>query len=123
SEEVINEKIKPLKQYHFGNNEMKKMNVVVFIMESFAREYCGAFNTKLESKTYQSYTPFLDSLAQNSLIFDNAYTNGLKSIHAMPAILAGIPSFKDAYTSSPYSNTESESLISVLNAEGYTSTF
>ena len=123
SEEVINEKIKPFKQYHSEENEMKKMNVVIFIMESFAREYCGAFNTKLESKTYKSYTPFLDSLAQHSLIFDNAYTNGLKSIHAMPAILAGIPSFKDAFTSSPYSNTESESLISVLNGQGYETTF
>lgn len=123
SEEVINEKIKPFKQYHSEDNEMQKMNVVVFIMESFAREYCGAFNTKLESKTYQSYTPFLDSLAGHSLIFDNAYSNGLKSIHAMSAVLAGIPSFKDAFTSSPYSNTESESLISVLNEQGYETTF
>src|SRR5690606_25060760 len=123
SEEIINQKLKPFKQYHTGDTPMKKMNVVVFIMESFAREYCGAFNTKLESKTYQSYTPFLDSLAQHSLIFDNAYTNGFKSIHAMPTILAGIPSFKDAFTSSPYSNTESESLISVLNEQGYTTTF
>lgn len=123
SEEIINQKLKPFKQYHTGDTPMKKMNVVVFIMESFAREYCGAFNTKLNSKTYQSYTPFLDSLAQHSLIFDNAYTNGLKSIHAMPAILAGIPSFKDAFTSSAYSNTESESIVSVLNSQGYTTTF
>lgn len=123
SEVLITEKIKPFKQYHFEEAEMKKMNVVVIIMESFAREYTGAFNSRLESATYQSYTPFLDSLAQHSLIFDNAYTNGLKSIHAMPAILAGIPSFKDAFTSSPYSNTESESLVSVLKGQGYETTF
>src|SRR5690606_19732962 len=48
SEEVVNQKIKPFKQYHFGDGEMQKMNVVIFIMESFAREYSGAFNTKLE---------------------------------------------------------------------------
>lgn len=123
SEAVIEEKIKPIKQYHSGSEEMKKLNVVVFIMESFAREYLGAFNTKLNSPTYVSYTPFLDSLAQKSLIFDNAYTNGFKSIHAMPAVLAGIPSFKDAFTSSAYSNTESESLVSVLNGAGYKTTF
>ncbi|MGE4347760.1 MAG: LTA synthase family protein [Flavobacteriaceae bacterium] len=123
SEEIVDKKIKPFKQYHPEDSEMKKMNVVVFIMESFAREYSGAFNTKIESDTYQSYTPFLDSLASHSLIFDNAYTNGLKSIHAMPAVLAGIPSFKDAFTSSSYSNTEAESLVSVLNGLGYETTF
>ncbi len=123
SEETIEKEIKPFKHYHPEGTEMKKMNVVIFIIESYAREYNGAFNTKLNSPTYQSYTPFTDSLAQHSLIFDNAYTNGLKSIHAMPAILAGIPSFKDAYTSSPYSNTESESLISVLKEQGYKTTF
>lgn len=123
SEEIIDEKLKPFKQYYPEENEMNRLNVVVIIMESFAREYSGAFNTKTESKTYQSYTPFLDSLAGHSLIFDNAYTNGLKSIHAMPAVLAGIPSFKDAFTSSPYSNTESESLVSILNGQGYKTTF
>lgn len=123
SPEQISQKIKPFKQYHHQDREMKKMNVVVVIMESFAREYIGAFNTQLESTTYQSYTPFLDSLAQHSLIFDNAYTNGLKSIHAMPAVLAGIPSFKDAFTSTQYSNTEAETLVSVLNDQGYQTTF
>ncbi|HLU51906.1 MAG TPA: sulfatase-like hydrolase/transferase [Flavobacteriaceae bacterium] len=123
SEEEINRYIKPIKQYHFGEKEMNKLNVVIFIMESFSREYTGAFNSKLESDTYNSYTPFLDSLAGHSLIFDNAYTNGVKSIHAMPAILAGIPSFKDAFTSSSYSNTESESIVSVLKNEGYKTTF
>ena len=41
----------------------------------------------------------------------------------MPAVLAGIPSFKDAFTSSPYVNTSIESLVSILKEEGYYTSF
>lgn len=122
-QQTIDSLIKPHKQYHQAGNPIQKKNVVVIILESFAREYIGAFNNPKPSADYKSYTPFIDSLAGHSLIFTNAHTNGYKSIHAMPAVLAGIPSFKDAYTSSPFSNTESESLISVLKGLGYQTTF
>jgi hypothetical protein len=46
----------------------------------------------------------LDSLANESLIFTNAFANGRQSIHGMSSVLAGIPSLTDAFTSSPYSN-------------------
>ena len=42
NEQVILEKIQPIKQYH--NNPETKPNVVVFILESYGREYIGAFN-------------------------------------------------------------------------------
>lgn len=121
SEKEINNLIKPIKSYN--KNEGKKLNVVVFIMESFGREYLGSFNKNKKIKNYVSYTPFLDSLSNNSMIYTNAYTNGLKSIHAMPAILAGIPSFKEAFTSSIYVNTKIESLVSTLNSDGYETSF
>jgi phosphoglycerol transferase MdoB-like AlkP superfamily enzyme len=41
----------------------------------------------------------------------------------MSSILAGIPSFKDAYTSSPYPKQTTESLVSTLKAEGYSTSF
>lgn len=121
SQQEIEAKIKPIKQYE--SDGMNRMNVVVIIMESFAREYSGAFNQHTSIENYQSYTPFLDSLATHGRIYDNAYTNGFKSIHAMPAVLAGIPSFKDAFTSSPYVNTSIESLVSILKEEGYYTSF
>ena len=111
----------PIKQYQ--NNPPTKPNVVVFILESFGREYIGAFNKNSEIKDYVSYTPFLDSLSQKSMIFTNAYANGYKSIHGMSSVLAGIPSFQDAFTSSPYPNQKIQSLVSVLNGEGYDTSF
>ena len=118
---VIDRIVQPIKMYESSGET--KPNIVVFITESFGREYWGAFNDKAQIPEYISYTPFLDSLATKSLIFNNAYANGRKSIHGMSSVLAGIPSFKDAFTSSPYTNQDVESVVSVLNSEGYDTSF
>ena len=119
--EIIKSHIQPIKEYH--NNPPTKPNVVVFILESYGREYIGAFNKNAKIADYKSHTPFIDSLAQHSLIFSNAYANGRQSIHGMSSVLAGIPSFKDAFTSSPYPNQKIESLVSTLKSEGYSTSF
>ena len=121
TDQLILEKIQPIKQYH--NNPKTKPNVVVFIIESYGREYIGAFNKKSNIPNFKSHAPFIDSLAQHSLIFTNAYANGRQSIHGMSSVLAGIPSFKDAFTSSPYPKQKIESLVSTLKSEGYKTSF
>jgi len=120
-EQFIEKEIKPYKLYH---REVEgKQNVVIFIMESFGKEYSGAFNRNTHIKDFISYTPFLDSLANESLIFTNAYGNGRQSIHGMSSVLAGIPSLTDAFTSSPYSNQKIQSIVSVCNDLGYDTSF
>ena len=121
NEQVILEKIQPIKQYH--NNPATKPNVVVFILESYGREYIGAFNKNSNIPNYKSHAPFLDSLSQHSMIFTNAYANGRQSIHGMSSVLAGIPSFKDAFTSSPYPKQKIESIVSTLKGDGYNTSF
>ena len=117
----IDSLVQPIK--HYQNNPKSKPNVVIFILESNAKEYFGSFNKNTTIPKYKGYTPFVDSLAQHSLIFTNAYANGYKSIHAMSSVLAGIPSFKDAFTSSPYPKQKTESLVSTLKSEGYATSF
>lgn len=121
SQAVIDSLVVPIKEYH--NNPPTKPNIVIFILESNGKEYFGSFNKKMNIPGYKGYTPFVDSLAQHSLIFTDAYSNGYKSIHAVSSILAGIPSFKDAFTSSPYPKQKTESLVSVLKSQGYTTSF
>lgn len=121
SEQVILQKVQPIKRYH--NNLPTKPNVVVIILESYGREYVGAFNKNSGIPDYKGHTPFLDSLSQHSMIFPNAYANGRQSIHGMSSILAGIPAFKDAFTSSPYPKQKIESLVSTLESEGYNTSF
>ena len=92
-------------------------------MESFGREYIGTFNKNKNIEDYVSYTPFLDSLTNHSLIFTNAFANGRQSIEALPSILASVPSFKVPFTSSPYANQEIQSLVSVFNELNYSTSF
>ncbi len=121
NDQVITTKIQPIKQYN--NNPMSKPNVVVFILESYGREYIGAFNKKSNISNYKSHAPFLDSLAKHSFIFTNAYANGRQSIHGMSSVLSGIPAFKDAFTSSPFPKQKIESIVSTLESEGYNTSF
>ncbi|MDG2053009.1 MAG: sulfatase-like hydrolase/transferase [Flavobacteriaceae bacterium] len=121
SSDQIDHFISPIK--HYTTNKKSSPNIVLIITESFSREYSGAFNKERNIKNYVSYTPFIDSLAAHSLIFTNAFANGNKSIHGMSSVLAGIPSFKDAFTSSPYSKQEIESVVSILNKFDYDTSF
>jgi len=108
---------------HYKNNPKTNPNIVIFILESYGREYIGAFNKEQNIPEFKSYSPFIDSLAQHSLIFTNAFANGWKSIHGMSSIIAGIPSFENAFTSSAYSKQKIESLVSTLKSEGYDTSF
>ena len=121
-ESFINENIKPYKIYHRDGVDPKP-NVVIFILESFGKEYSGAFNKNTDIKNFVSYTPFFDSLATQSLIATHAFANGRQSIHGMSSVLAGIPSLKDAFTGSPYSNQKIQSIVSVSNDMGYDTSF
>lgn len=121
TDQYILDHIKPVKQY---NRQLSaKPNVVIIILESMAREYWGNMNRGANIPGFRSYTPFLDSLSDSSLIFTNAYATGRQSIHAMSSVLAGIPTFKRAFTSSPYAKQKIQSVVSVSDSMGYQTSF
>lgn len=121
NESYIDANLKPIKQYN-GHPEAKP-NLVIIILESMAREYWGSMNRDNGIPGFKSYTPFLDSLSDSSLIFTNAYANGRQSIHGMSSVLAGIPSFQTAFTSSPYAKQKIASIVSVCDSMGYQTSF
>ena len=96
----------------------KKKNVVVIIIESFGREYIGAYNKHLEGGKYKGYTPFADSLIAHSLTYTHSYCNGRKSIDGMPSILSSIPMFVEPFFLSPYSNNAISGIADCLNGKG-----
>lgn len=100
-----------------------KKNVVVLIVESFGREYIGAYNSWLEDGKYKGYTPFVDSLIQHSLTFKYSYCNGRKSIDGMPSILSSIPMFVEPFFLTPASMNDVSGLAKELKNEGYYSAF
>ncbi|MFI5164177.1 MAG: LTA synthase family protein [Bacteroidia bacterium] len=120
---------------YFSNQELQKIftpihhetrnqkpetrsNVFIIILESFSKEYIGSLSGK------KSYTPFLDSLMKESLVFDRAFANGKKSIEGIPAVLASIPSLmNEPYITSIYGSNKFSSLATTLKQKGYSSAF
>lgn len=99
-----------------------RKNVVVLIIESFGREYIGAYNKHIPG--YKGYTPFLDSLIANgALTYRYSYCNGHKSIDGMPSVLSSIPMFVEPFFLSPYSINRVSGLADCLNGEGYETAF
>ncbi|MCI1187222.1 LTA synthase family protein [Hymenobacter sp. DH14] len=95
----------------------RPMNVVVLLVESFASEYNG-----VENGGKGGFTPFFDSLAtvpQARLLRDN-YANGRRSIEALPAVLAGLPSLMDEpFITSSFQTAEVHGLGEILGRHGY----
>ena len=98
-------------------------NVVVLIIESYGKEYVGAFNHDLDGGTYKGYTPFLDSLIARSLTFSYSYANGRKSIDAMPSVLSGIPMMIEPFFLTPASMNSLSGLARQLDGKGYHTAF
>ncbi len=97
-------------------------NVVVIILESFSREFIGAYN-KDTAPDYKGYTPFLDSLISVSSAFQYSMANGRKSIDAMPSVICSIPSIEVPFVLSHFSGNKVNSLPNLLREKGYYSAF
>jgi hypothetical protein len=97
---------------------LRKKNVVVLILESFGREYIGAYNTQLDDGHYKGYTPFVDSLIQHSVTYDYTFGNGRKSVDGMPSILSSIPRFIEPFFLTPASLNEVSGLAGELRKVG-----
>lgn len=94
-------------------------NVVVIVMKGIGQEMIGYYNPKHRFQL----TPFLDSLLAHSLTFDGR-SNSRRSIEAMPALLAGIPSLMDDdFINSKYANNSFDAYAQHLQAIGYHTIF
>ncbi len=103
---------------HRSPKPFQPKNVVIFIMESFSREYMG--------KPYgeESLTAFLDSLAARGLFCSRAFANGTDSISGIPAVVNGIPSLMTTpFISSPYAANQTDGLAILLGGNGYHTSF
>ncbi|MFH0894872.1 MAG: sulfatase-like hydrolase/transferase [Bacteroidota bacterium] len=97
----------------------RKDNVVIIIMESFSSEY-----TAMAGAGKKSYTPFFDSLSNEGLLFTHAFANGRKSMEALPAILASMPSLmNNPYITSEFAANRLHGLPAILREMNYNTSF
>ena len=96
-------------------------NVIIIILESFGQEFMSCYNYNPDADTR---TPFLDSLAAHSTVYDGR-ANGKKSIEGIMAINAGIPNLMShPFASSCYGERDNYiGLPETLRRNGYHTAF
>lgn len=108
----------PRQQFATDSSTSRK-NVVILIVESFGKEYIGAYNPRSEG----SPTPFLDSLIKRSKSYRYSYGNGKKSIDGMPSVLSSIPMFVEPFFVADASLNNVSGIAGELIKTGYNSAF
>lgn len=117
-ERLLDATFTPRQQYSDIKTKSQK-NVVLIIVESLSAEHCGFLNPGK-----QSYTPFLDSLANSSLVCTNAYANAKRSIEGVPAIISSLPSLMHAsWITSIYNSNCINSAPALLKSQSYHTAF
>ncbi len=95
----------------------KPPNIVIIVVESLTRCFSGIGADK------GSYTPFLDSLADVGLYWENFTSTSERTIGAIPGILGSLPSSNDGFSTMAGSMPNYLSLISVLGRNNYQTNF
>ncbi|MEZ5198518.1 MAG: sulfatase-like hydrolase/transferase [Bacteroidales bacterium] len=121
--EDLNAIFNPVHKPRVDAGPFQKTNVVIIVLESFTAEHSAFLNPGFEGGDYEGYTPFLDSLMRQSLVF-RGFANGEKSIDGIPAILSSIPSLMNSpYLNSPYVSNKINSIGGLLREKGYETGF
>ena len=109
---------KVLKEVDNNGQEFKDKNIVILLLESFSKEYVGSLNN------YEGYTPFLDSMMKESLVFTDAFSNGYRSMDAIPSVVTSVPCLMDdPIITSVYANNKYTTLPNLLREKSYYSAF
>jgi len=95
-----------------------KPNIVLIIVESLGRAYSG------EGAYLGSFTPFLDSLMDKSLYWENNLSTSGRTFEVLPSTLASVPFGERGFTELGEEMPDHISLISLLKTgAAYTSSF
>lgn len=98
-------------------NQPVKKNVVFILVESLSGSFMSEFGNK------EHITPFLDSLAQKSMFFDNLYATGTRTVRGMEAITLCIPPTPGQSIVKRPENQNLFTISNVFKDKGYTSNF
>jgi phosphoglycerol transferase MdoB-like AlkP superfamily enzyme len=95
----------------------RRLNVVLISVESLSAEYSGTYGRT------PSLTPDLDALDRDSLVFDNLYASGTRTVRGLEALALSVPPTPGESIVKREHNQGLFSLATVFNAKGYVSQF
>ena len=117
NEEELTTLFNPIQKSQGQNILPKGTNVCFILLESFGTMYCGP-------NSPDSYTPFLDSILNQSMFFEDAIANGRTSMDALPSVISSIPAYtNESFILSEYCANQFQGIPSILAKEGYHSAF
>ncbi len=97
-------------------------NIVLVVMESIATAHIKSLSDQYPADL-PSITPFIDSLVGEGFVFTNAYNNGKRSIDALPALWASIPSLEQQFMKGSQALAKFDALPRILDRAGYATAF
>lgn len=102
-----------------NNNNQKevKKNVVFILVESLSGSFMKEFGNQ------NNVTPFLDSLAQKSIFFNNLYATGTRTVRGMEAVTLCIPPTPGQSIVKRPENQNLFTVSNVFKAKNYSSNF
>lgn len=95
----------------------KKPNFCFIIVESLGRAYSG------NGAYLKSFTPFIDSLENHSLYWENAVSSAGRTFEVLPSVLASLPYGNSGFCELGNKMPSHLSLINMLKKNGYYSSF
>lgn len=95
----------------------KNPNIVFIIVESLGRAYSG------KDAYLESFTPFLDSLENNSLYWENALSTSSRTFEVLPSIFGSMPYGTSGFAELGIKMPDGMTLINLLKERGYISRF
>ena len=117
NEDDLNALFNPIQKSQGQNILPKGTNVCFILLESFGTMYCGP-------NSPESFSPFLDSILNQSMFFEDAIANGRTSMDALPSVISSIPAYtNESFILSSYSANQFQGIPSILAKEGYHSAF
>ncbi|MFC7300210.1 LTA synthase family protein [Cognatiluteimonas weifangensis] len=100
-----------------AHRPLRRLNVVLVSVESLSASFSKGFGGNLD------LTPRLDALGRQSLVFDNLYATGTRTVRGLEALSLSVPPTPgESIVKRPH-NEDLFSLASVFNRQGYVSEF
>ena len=107
-----------IEQQFSKDSTFRPLNVVVIALEGFGKEFMTHYND------YQGFTPFLDSLVNESLTCKYSFSNAQRSAGGIISITASVPQLMDEpLMFSPYMSNNIDGLAAHLRKKGYQTGF
>jgi lipoteichoic acid synthase len=101
----------------FFKRAQENPNLVFIIVEGLGRDFTG------EGARYGGFTPFIDSLMQCSLYWENFLSTGGRTFNVLPSEFGSLPYGANGFMELGGQMPAHQTLISILKRQGYSSNF